>query len=690
MPDESVTREIFGNIDPVSKWLFYVLTVVSLGCFSYGVVRRVRLWRMGKPARLPEGRIGSTSDGRRDWRRIVQDVLLQRTVRRTRPRAALAHQLLFGGFGVLFIGTVLIAIEHYAAAASGRAPNEPLFHKGLYFAVYELVLDTAGLAMLAGCAWFIRRRLQGDSSVGHQRLDSIVLATLILLGVTGYLTEGLRILREQTPQPGFSYVGLGVARVFELAGVTPHNVPPIHWGLWWSHTVLALGLIAAFPYTRLLHSIAGAISLATRSTPPGTMHPVSLEEVEETGLVGAAHIQDFTPRQLLELDACVSCGRCQDVCPAYEAGKPLSPRDVVQDLRLQLNAAGLKTAADSETDSASLHETVRDEVSWSCTTCHACVDLCPLGVDPLRFITDLRRNLVAEGRFRGTPAVALQKTQRSGNPWGLPADERLNWADGLSVPRAADHPDFEVLYWVGCAAAYDRRIQKVARAVVRLLQAAGVNFAVLGPEERCTGESARRMGDEFLFQELAATNLETLNRYSVRKIVTHCPHCLNSLKRDYPQFGGQFEVIHHTEYLAGLLKQGQLKISPSVPDSEHRWTYHDPCYLARVNNVTAAPRDLIQLTLPSAETGGFVELPRNGRNTACCGAGGGRMWFDDEADGRVGTERVNEVLRADAANVVVACPFCLTMIQDGLAAQDSRTEAKDIAELLVEALDTHD
>ena len=344
MPDESVTREIFGNIDPVSKWLFYALTTVSLGCFAYGVFRRARLWRLGKPNHpptAPEGRSQNPPTGRRSWRAIVLDVLFQRTVRRSRPRAALAHQLLYGGFGVLFIGTVLIAIEHYAAAAVGREPTAPLFHKGLYFAVYELVLDTAGLAMLAGCVWFMRRRLRGDSSIGHQRLDWCVLGVLLLLGVTGYLTEGLRIIREQTPQPGFSYVGLGVASVFELTGVTRENAGTVHFGLWWAHTVLALGFIAAFPYTRLLHSVAGAVNLAAQSTPLGTMHPVSLEEVEDTGQVGAAFIQDFTRRQLRELDACVSCGRCQDACPAFEAGKPLSPRDVVQDLRSHLDAAGL-------------------------------------------------------------------------------------------------------------------------------------------------------------------------------------------------------------------------------------------------------------------------------------------------------------------------------------------------------------
>ncbi len=687
MPDESVTREILGNVDSLSRWIFYALATASLGCFAFGIYRRVRLWRLGRPKRtraLQDSGNRTSRIGRRPWSTVVLDLLAQRTMRKGRSRAALAHLLLFAGFAVLFIGTLLVAIEHYAAAAIGREPTEPLFHRGLYFAVYEFVLDTAGLALFAGLFWFIRRRWKRNTSISQGALDWLVLGTLVLLGVTGYLIEGLRIIREQTPQPGFSYVGLGVARLFEFMGVTRASASSIHFGLWWIHAVFALGFIAAFPYTRLLHSIAGAINLALGSEPLGTMSPVSIEDVEETGLVGAANIEDFTRPQLLELDACVSCGRCQDACPAFEAGKPLSPRDVVQDLRSVLNTAG------QSANPCNLHDTISAETTWSCTTCNACVDTCPVGVDPLRFILDLRRNLVAEGGLRGSPASSLQKTQRSGNPWGLPADERFDWAEGLDVPRASDHPDFDVLYWVGCAAAYDRRIQKVARAVVKLLQAADVNFAVLGPEERCTGESARRMGDEFLFQELAATNLETLGRYSVKKILTHCPHCLNSFKNDYPQFGGRFEVVHHTEFLADLVSEGRLPIDPTNSRTPQKLTYHDPCYLARVNHVTAAPRDLIQLTLPATESGEFVELPRNGRNTSCCGAGGGRMWFDDAPDRRVGTSRVSEVLETGAENVVVSCPFCLTMIGDGLAAQGGGAKAQDIAEWLAEALDTND
>jgi Fe-S oxidoreductase/nitrate reductase gamma subunit len=679
--DNTITREILGNVDSVSQTIFYLLTVFACGSFFHGLWSRWSLWRQGRR------RDGSPESVRFRViaRRVVTRILLQRRVRRQRKAAGRAHVLLFGGFGILFIGTILIAVEHYSAAAIGRSPQDPIFHKGLYFVIYEFVLDTAGLALLAGCLWFLKRRFQSNSSMSHVRSDYVVLGLLVSLVITGFVAEGLRITLEHTPLPGFSYVGLLFAWPLQWLGITTENAAPIHLTLWWVHVVLALGLIALFPHTRLLHSLAGTVNLALSEQTLGVMQPISIEQVEETGLVGAGKIADFTRWQLLSLDACVSCGRCEDLCPANQAGKALSPRDVVQGLRSVL-----------ELENEPLSNGISDAAAWACTTCHACVETCPLGVDPLEFITDVRRNLVAEGKLKGSPGQTLQKMQRAGNPWGLPADERLSWADGLNVPLVHEVEDFEIVYWVGCAAAYDRRIQKVARAVVQLLQAAEVKFVVLGPEERCTGESARRMGDEFLFQELAATNISTLSKYPIKKIVTHCPHCLNSFKHDYPQFyeefgagdESHFEALHHTQFLSELLESGRLVIPENVHSAETAaalLTYHDPCYLARVNGITESPRELIQLTLPEESV---VELARCGENTSCCGAGGGRMWFDDEASGRTGVGRVDEVIHSNAKTLAVSCPFCLTMMSDGLAAREATVEVRDVAELLLEALGT--
>jgi Fe-S oxidoreductase/nitrate reductase gamma subunit len=677
-----LTREVFGNIPTLSKILFYLLGAVACGIFAYGMYRHVRLWRIG--------RRGLRRPGRERIVGFFREVFGQRRVVR-RPLAGWAHFGLFWGFLILFIGTLLLMGEHVAVMIS-RALS---FHRGLYYAVYEVVLDTAGIALLVACVVLAYRRWKRPPSLGHNWGDWVILASLFVIGVTGYVIEGLRILWAGTPLPGLSYVGYGIALLIgnDVPEATLRNV---HYWLWWLHGLMALALVAAFPYTRLFHSIAGTLNIAAEPVRLGTMRPVSLEEVEQTGRVGAGSVTDLTQGSLLQLDACMECSRCQDACPAYASGKPLSPRAVVQDVKGLLRTVGPALAkkgppADAEEtpiEGPQLHgDTIPAETLWACTSCSACVEVCPVRIDPLGMILDMRRFLVAEGQLSGTPATSLRRMENSGNPWGLPADQRMEWAEGLDVPTVRERPDFEILYWVGCAAAYDRRVRKVARAFVRLMNAAGVRFAVLGTEERCTGDSARRIGEEFTFQELATTNIETLNRYKVRKIVTHCPHCLNALKQDFPQFGGDYDVVHHSQLLAELLRQGRLPLAAdgAANGKPHkRVTMHDPCYLARVHEVVAAPREVLRSGLANGDS--LVEMPRSGRNTFCCGAGGGRMWLEEAPNQRVGNLRAQEALGTGADTVCVGCPFCMTMMTDSMAQAGAEARVLDIAELLAERL----
>ncbi|MBA3481307.1 MAG: 4Fe-4S dicluster domain-containing protein [Pirellulales bacterium] len=672
----ALTREIFGNIPGWAQSLFYLASAVAVGLWAYGIVRRVRLWRHGRPS----GPISLAAG----CRRLLRDVLFQRRFR-GRPFASLAHVLLFSGFVVLLIGTTLVGIEHLLADLLGRAPNDPVFHKGVYFGVYEMVTDAFGVAFLTGCVMFLARRLRAAGSFARAPSDVGMLLLLIAIGVTGYVVEGLRIIHAETQLPGLSPVGYLAAQIFSVAGVGADDARQLHFILWWGHAVLALGFIALMPYTRLMHALAGTVNLAIRDHALGAMEPVLLEEVEETGQIGVARLADFSNRQLVELDACVSCGRCEDACPAFEVGKPLSPRNVVQDLVGVMKRSPPRRGSDGGPRLPG--ETIAEDTLWSCTTCGACADVCPLGISPMRMITDMRRNLIGEGALRGSPATALQKTDRAGNPWGMSPKERMAWAAGLDVPLAAEHPDFEVLYWVGCAAAYDRRAQKIARSVVRLLQVANVNFAVLGAEERCTGESARRMGDELLFQQLAEQNVHTLAARRVRRIVAHCPHCVNSLRHDYPQAGGEYEVVHHSQLLAELIAAGRLPALPTASRGGKSVTYHDPCYLARANGITEQPRAVLAAAAGVNGELPVIELPRNRRDTSCCGGGGGRMWFDDPPAQRVGQGRVREIVDSGAETVAVSCPFCLIMLGDGVAAQKPGVEVRDIAELLIEAID---
>jgi len=680
---DELTREIYGNIGTVSKIVFYLCAVASVAVFAWGIWRRRQMWRIGR------------DDGERiDWRATLRSfctkVLSQRTVRRTKRKAGKYHAWLFYGFVILFIGTCLIAVEEWSHRLLGTDGTN-LFHKGLYFVIYEIVLEAGGLLFVIGCAWFLVRMLRkgGGDTVGYRKADLWLIGSLLVIGVSGFVLEGMRIIREATPSPGISFVGWAVSRGLAVLGFRQENVSWPHFLTWWFHSLLVFAFIASLPFTRLLHLVAGSVNLCLVRKKLGRMVPISVEELEASGKTGVEHLHEFTRTQLRSLDACVACGRCTDACPATEAGQPLSPMAIVQDLRGHFNVIAplVQKARRAGTDPAliatprKLHgDVISAESLWACTTCNACYDVCPLGVSPVDLITDLRRFLIGNGELSGPPAVSLQKVQRSGNPWGLPARERFAWAEGLDVPTVKTRPDFEILYWIGCSASYDRRVQKVARAVVKLLDLAGVNYATLGPEERCTGEFARRMGDEFLFQEQADSNIEVLRRYAVKKVITHCPHCLNSLKQDYPQFGGDYEVVHHSVLLSQLIMEGKLKVNPAKTGPV---TFHDPCYLARVHGTTDEPRRVLAAAVGADA---LKEMPRNRRDTACCGAGGGRMWFDDEPAKRVGRGRIDEALATGAETVAVGCPFCLTMVGDGLKAAGSTAAVKDIAELLADAI----
>jgi Fe-S oxidoreductase/nitrate reductase gamma subunit len=691
------TRETFGNLSHRSVLFFYFCAALTMVMFLYGIWRRFKLWRVGSSISIREliqGNLQVVRDkiGPR-LRRLLVEGLGQKRVR-GRGLAGWSHIALFAGFMMLFLGTTLLEVDHLASGVS-RALK---FHQGTYYVIYEFTLDVFGLLFLAGCLFFLWRRARRPPSVGHRATDWYVILSFLAIGLTGYLVEGLRIVWQHPEGIGArcSPVGLVVAGWF--SGFNEAEARSAHVIVWWAHAALVFGFIASIPYTRLLHMIAGPLNLFFARPGLGVLAPVTLEEVEKNERIGVSAINHFNQQQLLSMDACMECGRCEEACPAFASGKPLSPKKVVQDLKglLEMTFGSrapweLKgVAGDASARVPRLHEeTILAETLWSCTACTACVRVCPVRVDPLTLITDLRRNLVGEGSLSGTAATALRRMQSSGNPWGLPPDQRSAWSENLGAPTVKEAPDFEVLYWIGCAGSYDRRAQRVARAMVKLLKHAKVNFAILGREEKCTGESARRLGDEFLFQELAQANIATLAKYNVRKILAHCPHCLNSLLKDYSQFGGNYEVIHHTQFLDQLLAAGRLQANGDAPTaSSGPITYHDPCYLARANGIHQSPRNVLTATTGSATAAGIQlrEMPRNREKTFCCGAGGGRMWMEEDPKKRVSSLRAKEALATGAKTVAVGCPFCLTMMTDGVGAQGDSARVLDVAELLVESL----
>lgn len=640
----------------------YALFVVALGFLVFGAWQRVKIWRRGITGTPRSGGGALRRALRRVLRHVFQQVIIWRSF-----TAGLSHFSIFWGFIVLFIGTCIVAVEDYGTWLLGV--DQLIFH-GTFYLVVSCALEIFGVLFVGGLVVaMIRRQTDKRFPPLARPIDAGILWLFLALGVTGFLIEGLRIAATGMASHEFekwSFVGWGLA--LTVSGANEATLCSWHLALWIFHMVGSMVFIAAIPYCKLRHILFAPLNIAlSEPRQAGAYVGVSLEEVEETGKYGVAAVEDFTRRQLMSFDACTQCGRCQTVCPAHSTGKPLSPMRVVLDI------------AETAGQTRKLHgETISADVLWACTSCGACVEECPVAIDQLGAIVDMRRSLVGEGEIRGSEQAALRSVASSGNPWGLPQDERAAWADELEVPTVDDEASPEVLLWVGCAGSYDRRSQKVTRALVEILKAAGVSFAILGKKERCTGDPARRLGDEFTFLELAEANVETLNALEFQRVVTACPHCFNTIRNEYPQLGGDYEVLHHTQLIQELLESGRLKVDAEDVGAV---SYHDPCYLGRQNREFDAPRVALDAT------GASLQEPEQSKEKGfCCGAGGGRMWMEEDVGQRVNLTRWKQLTVLQPKSVAVGCPFCMTMMSDAAAAEDSSIAVEDVAELVARSL----
>lgn len=650
------SREIYWNIP--AHLLLYPLFLPFLAAFLYGCYRLVKLLWMGQPEK-------DIPPIARQIRELLSQAVLQRRLLR-QPLAGGMHAGISWGFGILFIATCMVALQDYFGI--------PTLSGNFYLYFMSLTVDLFGVAGVAGVIVALIRRYALRPTRLWKPRDaegySLFLWLLLVVLVSGFVVEGLRIAATRDPwslwSPGGWATGLG------FAGLTRSQQTLLHRVTWWGHAVLAFAFIALVPYTLIRHIVAAAANIALRRPQPsGVIQPVVLEEAEHFGI---STIQGFPRKDLLDLVACTECGRCQDACPAWATRKPLTPKGLIIDLRDHL----LAQARGSGNGKPMVGGVIGEDVIWSCTTCGACHHECPVFIEPIPKIVNMRRFLVMEeARFPETMQAAMRGMETRGHPYQGAVPSRTSWAKGLGVPLMAERGTAEYLYWVGCAAAFDERTQKVARALVQVLKAAGVDFAILGEEERCTGDVARRIGHEFLFQMQAQANIQTLNGYGVKKIITACPHCFNTLQNEYGQFGGHYQVIHHTVFIRDLLRQGRVK--PRTPIGQ-TIAYHDSCYLGRHNRIFDAPREILRL-LPGVQT---REMERSGEKGFCCGAGGGMVWFEERIGKRVNVERTEEALRVKAGVVCTACPFCLSMFEDGIRAKDATEQLKpmDLAELV--------
>lgn len=645
--------------------LLYTLVALSLIIFCKGFYDHYKLWKLGKP----EERGKSASIGR-----FIKNTFGHaRILRESYPGTM--HWLIFWAFIILFVGTMSIAVYEHLGLHT--------FH-GTYYLILSFVMNIFGfLAMVAIIVALWRRYVNKPEGLDNKTDDWVTLVIIFLIMATGFLLSGLRIAFSQDPWASWRPVGYLVSTWF--SGVSSSSLRAVHRVMWLVHMCLSLGFIAYIPYSKLFHIIAGPLNqYYAKDKAAQSLQLLDFED-ESIEQFGVAEIQHFTWKQLLDGDACIRCGRCQDNCPAYISGKPLSPKKFTQDLKSCLLTIGLKLAknkTDEEISKTIVPDVVTDEEVWACTTCRACEEQCPMFVEHVPKIVDLRRNLVMmESNFPKEAQIAFKGMETNGNPWNIGWQSRENWAMELGVPQLADNPQAEYLYWPGCSGAFENRNQKVSNAIVSLLKKAGISFAILGNEEKCCGDSARRMGNEYLYQSLARENIETLNNYGVKKIITSCPHCFNTLKNEYPQLGGNYEVIHHTVFLNRLIEEGKLKPQRAI---EKTCTYHDSCYLCRYNDIYNEPRAVMR----SISGIKLEEMDRNKYKGFCCGAGGGRMWLEEPSDKRVNFVRTEEALETGADLILTACPFCLIMLEDGLKAKDlsEKVKTKDIAEVLWESI----
>jgi Fe-S oxidoreductase len=652
------TREVLWNIHHV--WVMYMLLVPTLAVAGYGLYRRVRVWRRGQ------------AENRRDrplerMALVLKYALLQlRTWRKLYP--GLMHAMIFWGFIVLTMATTVVMIDY-----DFRVP----IMRGYFYLVFQsFITDIFGALAIFGIGLAAARRyLARPKELVYTREASLILLAIFAILLTGFLIEGWRIAATDDPWAAWSPVGYLFARASRPAMSVPAMITA-HAATWWIHMALVFGFLAWAPYTKLAHVITSTLNIYTaRLAPIGA----SLRKVdfETEGKLGIHSLAGFTWKDLLDLDACTECGRCTAACPAHHVGKALSPRDIILDLQ----RISHQEQADFEQPYLGATPALSPDAMWECTTCGACVEACPVSIEQMPKIVDTRRYLVMEdAEFPDTMQQALTSVETRGHPFRGTAFSRVDWAQGLNISTMAEARDAEVLLWVGCGGALVERNQQVVRALAQLLTKAGVKFAILGREEKCTGDPARRIGNEFLFQQLAQDNVATLDRYRVKKIITSCPHCFNTLRNEYPQFGGRYQVYHHSEYLAELVRAG--KLSAAMP-TDKQVTFHDPCYLGRHNGIYDAPRELVQLSTRSSP----IEMTQSRSNSFCCGGGGGMSFVDEPPDHRVNQERARQVLETQADLVAVGCPFCMTMLEDGINACKGDREIKvmDVAELLWQA-----
>ncbi|MCX6528157.1 MAG: heterodisulfide reductase-related iron-sulfur binding cluster [Actinobacteria bacterium] len=684
------TREVFVGIPGPLQIAFYTVIPAMLLWGAFRFADRMRNWERGAPDRrrtTPKNIKKRLADYRAG---VYMRTLLRDSA------AGLMHSMMYFGFLVLLGVTTVLEIDH-------QMPESLKFLHGGVYQGYVFIGDLAGAVFVGGVVWAILRRYVQRPyriRIKTKPEHAIILATMLIIGITGFTSEMFRMAWQQASGTDLSYekwsfIGYPLSQLVNGSSVS--RLQFWHQIMWSTHVISFIVFLALLPITMLRHIFTSPLNmyLKDRERPKGAMK--AMPNLTETSLetFGASVVEDFTWKQLLDTDACTMCGRCTSVCPAHATGKSLDPREIVLKVGEVMAATAahapggkvsppIGTDADITIGSNSVFERITSEEVWACTSCKACDEICPVNIEILDKILDMRRYLtLMESDFPAELGNAFRAMENQGNPWGMNQGERGDWAKDLDVDIIDPGSAFnhEYLYWVGCAGSFDDKNKKVTQSMAKLLKRAGIDVAILGPSEMCTGDSARRSGNEYLFQMLAMPNVEMLNGMGVRKIITQCPHCFNTLANEYPQLGGNYEVIHHSQLLEQLIDSGQLDMRNASLDD--RITYHDSCYLGRHNDIYIAPRKVVG----SIKGLQIIEMPRNGTKGMCCGAGGARMWMEESIGTKVNDERAQEAISTGATRVATACPFCYIMMDDGVKAAGKEESDVKVADIAIHVLD---
>jgi Fe-S oxidoreductase len=661
--------------------IFIAVLIAAFSIFGYSVKNLISYLKLGRAYNRTDRKIERL-------KKVITIAFGQSKLLRE-PAAGLMHFFIFWGF-VILLSSIVESI------GEGIYPNFSFNFIGRLYPILVFFQEAIALLVVLSIltAFFRRLIIKPKRLEGHSSSEAYLILTLILfIMLTMYGQYSTKVVLHNSASYSYRFISSSVSSLF--FNMDKSSLENIYHAFWWSHILLVLGFLNYLPYSKHLHVLTSIPNVfLSKLDSKGALRPINLSD-ENLTRFGSADIEDFSWKQLLDSITCTECGRCTAVCPPNITGKPLSPRKIFVSMRDRLREKGpliLKKVAAAVDNNANnkqpsqkllIDDYITEEELWSCTTCMACVQECPVMIEHVDAIVDMRRYLVLnESRFPKELQITFQNLERNFSPWAFSSASRADWADGLNVPLFSTKPDAEILFWVGCAGAYDERARKVTKSFVKILQAANINFAILGAEEKCNGDAARRAGNEYLAQMLMTENVATLNKYNVKTIVTTCPHCYNTLKNEYPQFGGNYNVVHHTEFIMKLINEKKLNVSKNLTE---KITYHDSCYLGRYNDIYNPPRQIID-----SIGGNINEMKRTKDKGLCCGAGGARMFMEETIGKRVNHERTEEALAMHTDVISTVCPFCLTMLSDGVKDKGANDKVKvqDIAELVANAIDT--